>query len=208
MQTALPRHAAACAMPARARCSIAATAAARRSASWRWHRAAASGVQMISTVGAAASNGNSDAAGISPGCPSAAEVARTVADLCREGSLAALGPDGAPAVAPVGYSLDASGDPVLSLPGGWPVPAPGTSLSLLVQPPSHPARGLAAVALQGAATEGAEPGTLRLAVQSCVCYGGFGSVRPCAQRHVLCCAALSGCTCIAAAVFRLRPALT
>jgi len=86
-----------------------------------------------------------------PSCPSPAETARTIADLCQEGTLCTLSADGHPLAAPISYKLDDQGNPVLQVVSGSQEAiniARGSSCSLLVQPVSYPARGVASVALQ------------------------------------------------------------
>eukprot|EP00879_Flechtneria_rotunda_P007514 GHRR01007883.1.p1 GENE.GHRR01007883.1~~GHRR01007883.1.p1 ORF type:complete len:290 (+),score=95.71 GHRR01007883.1:162-1031(+) len=131
----------------------------------------------------ASNNGNGVAA-----CPKPAETARTVADLCQEGSLCTVSPEGYPMGAPVSYKLDKDGNPVLQILQGSPEAANierSSRCSLLVQPISYPARRVAAVALQGTAAtadsqEGAADGTtlLKLTVESCLYYGGLDNVPP------------------------------
>uniref|UniRef100_A0A383VSP0 DUF2470 domain-containing protein n=1 Tax=Tetradesmus obliquus TaxID=3088 RepID=A0A383VSP0_TETOB len=124
---------------------------------------------------------NSNGNGVT--CPTPAETARTVADLCTEGSLCTVTADGLPLAVPVAYSLDAAGNPVLQLVAGS---AEASALqasrrcSLLVQPASFPARSLGSVALQGAAAaadgqEGAPSGSclVTLAVDGATYYGGL-----------------------------------
>eukprot|EP00882_Tetradesmus_deserticola_P009223 GHRQ01009727.1.p1 GENE.GHRQ01009727.1~~GHRQ01009727.1.p1 ORF type:complete len:290 (+),score=132.30 GHRQ01009727.1:361-1230(+) len=117
-------------------------------------------------------------------CPTPAETARTLADLCTEGALSTVTAGGLPLAAPVTYRLDAAGNPVLQLVAGSAEAAALQSsarCSLLVQPPAYPARGLGSVALQGtaAAADSQEGGTangtslVKLAVDSCVYYGGL-----------------------------------
>jgi hypothetical protein len=93
-------------------------------------------------------NGNGTAL---PLCPSPAETARTIADLCQEGTLCTLSADGHPLASPISYKLDDQGNPVLQVVSGSQEAiniARGSSCSLLVQPVSYPARGVASVALQ------------------------------------------------------------
>ncbi|KAF8057861.1 CYP97C1 [Scenedesmus sp. PABB004] len=118
-----------------------------------------------------------------PTCPSPAETARTVADLCSEGALCTLTAEGHPVGAPVAYSLDAAGNPVMAIPAASPEAAglaAGARVSLLVTPTALPARRLASVALQGTAAraesqDGAPEGTelVVLQVESCRYYGGL-----------------------------------
>lgn len=114
------------------------------------------------------------------------QTARTVADLSTEGSLCTISAAGYPIGAPVSYRLDKDGNPVMAIVTGSPEAADlkrSSRVSLLVQPISQPARGVAAVALQGntaaADTQDDAPdGTqlIKLTVDSCVYYGGLDHV--------------------------------
>lgn len=106
------------------------------------------------------------AAPTSPATPSPAETARTIVEIGAEAVLCVLGRGGAPLGAPVAYELDAAGQPLLRLAPGSPEAAAlaaDARACLLVQPPAFPARGVAAVALQGtvapaAGEDGSEAG--------------------------------------------------
>lgn len=124
-------------------------------------------------------NGNSAAT-----CPTPAETARTIADISVEGTLCTLTADQQPLGTPVGYALDTEGTPIMSVAAAS---AEAANLnrsgrcSLLVQPISYPARGVASVALQGSAKEvegSSQEGivTFKLNVESCVYYGGLDHV--------------------------------
>lgn len=123
------------------------------------------------------------------------QTARTVADLCTEGSLCTLSADGLPIAAPVSYRLDKEGNPIVAIVAGSPEASNierSNRVSLLVQPISQPARGVAAVALQGstAAAESqaeAPEGTqlVKLTVDSCVYYGGLDHVSTHAQQQTV-----------------------
>lgn len=113
--------------------------------------------------------------------------------LCA-GSLCTVTTDGLPLAAPVTYRLDAAGNPVLQVVTGSAEAAAlqsSTRCSLLVQPAAFPARGLGSVALQGAAEaadsqEGAAAsGTslVKLAVDSCMYYGGLDHVSAVLPHH-------------------------
>ena len=114
------------------------------------------------------------------------QTARTVADLCTEGSLCTVSADGFPIGAPVSYRLDQDGNPVMAIVSGSPEAANlerSNRVSLLVQPITQPARGVAAVALQGSTAaadtqDDAPDGTqlVKLTVDSCVYYGGLDHV--------------------------------
>eukprot|EP00878_Enallax_costatus_P011016 GHUV01011506.1.p1 GENE.GHUV01011506.1~~GHUV01011506.1.p1 ORF type:complete len:257 (+),score=75.14 GHUV01011506.1:766-1536(+) len=111
------------------------------------------------------------------------QTARTVADLCTEGSLCTTSAEGFPVGAPVSYRLDQDGNPVMAIVSGSPEAANlerSDRVSLLVQPITQPARGVAAVALQGSTAaagsqDDAPDGTqlVKLTVDSCVYYGGL-----------------------------------
>lgn len=116
-------------------------------------------------------------------CPTSAETARTVADLCTEGSLCTVNAEGFPIGAPVSYRLDSDGNPIMAIVAGSPEAANlehSSKVSLLVQPINQPARGVAAVALQGSTAaaysqDDAPEGTqlVKLTVDSCIYYGGL-----------------------------------
>ncbi len=99
---------------------------------------------------AAAAPQNHPAAG---GKPSPAETARTVIDICREGTLSTLGADGAPLGTPVAFSLDKkTGQPLVELAREG-IEAQNLArdarCSLQVQPTLFPARAVASVTLVG-----------------------------------------------------------
>jgi putative heme iron utilization protein len=86
----------------------------------------------------------------------------------------------------VGYNLDKEGNPIIVVASESPEAANigrSSRCSLLVQPISYPARGVASVALQGSAAAEADQsaapdGTtlFKLEVDSCVYYGGLDQV--------------------------------
>lgn len=136
---------------------------------------------------AAGSNGSGSNGATAPACPTPAETARTIVDIVNEAALCSLSPDGTPLGAPVVYSLDSDGQPVIQVAGGSPAGANlarDARVSLLVQPTSFPARGVASVALQGTvapadADEGASGSgvaAFKLSVEQCVYYGGLDNV--------------------------------
>ena len=87
-----------------------------------------------------------------PYCPSPAETARTIVDLCCEASLATLSPEGIPIASPVQYSLDKEGQPLLQLaPGSMELfhLARSPQCSLLIYPTTYPTRAVASVTLVG-----------------------------------------------------------
>lgn len=133
------------------------------------------------------SNSNGNGASTSAACPSAAETARTVVDLCNEGTLSTRMPDGAPMGTAVAYRLDVDGFPIMQLaPGSLEAANLGAEArcSLLVQPITWPARRVGSVALSGSAkavapAEGEEEGGLlsyKLEVDSCCFTGGLSQV--------------------------------
>jgi hypothetical protein len=132
-----------------------------------------------------AKNGTSSNGSHAAACPTPAETARTIVDIVNEGSLCSLCADGSPLGAPVAYSLDSDGHPVISLGSASPEAANlarDARASLLVQPTAFPARGVASVALQGtvaphdAGEEGSGAVAYKLHVAQCVYYGGLDNV--------------------------------
>ena len=139
----------------------------------------------------AGANGNGKTAAA---CPTPAETARTVVDICSEASLCSLQADGAPLAAPVAYHLDPSdGQPIIHVAAASPEAsnlARDARVSLLVQPTAFPARGVASVALQGTVTphdsgdsgdsssgsssgSGSGAAAFKLHVDQCMYYGGL-----------------------------------
>lgn len=139
---------------------------------------------LVTRVRASSVNGNGK---VHAAYPTPAETARTVADLAQEGVLCTLTEASTPLGTPVGYSLDKEGNPLIVVASGSPEAANigrSSRCSLLVQPIGYPARGVASVALQGAAAaEGCDQSTApegttlyKLEVDSCVYYGGLDQV--------------------------------
>lgn len=142
----------------------------------------------------ASGNGNGSTNGHSAAFPTPAETARTIVDLCSEGTLSSITPSGLPIGTPVSYTLEKDGTPILHI-------APcvqdcsidaqqlgaSAKCSLLVQPTAHPARAVAAVALSGTAVEipGSEDGSMhyRLNIERATYYGGLDNVSIVAPCH-------------------------
>lgn len=149
---------------------------------------------LVARVRASSANGNGK---VHAACPTPAETARTVADLAQEGVLCTVTEASTPLGTPVGYSLDKEGNPLILVASGSPEAANigrSSRCSLLVQPIGYPARGVASVALQGAAAAegcdqlGAPEGTTlyKLEVDSCVYYGGLDQVGAAGSRVCEC----------------------
>lgn len=132
-------------------------------------------------------NGSSSNGAHSGTCPTPAETARTIVDIVNDASLCSVCADGSPLGAPVSYQLDKDGQPVIQVAAAS---LEGTNLqrdarvSLLVQPTTFPARGVASVALQGKVQEheveesSSSSGAVayKLHVDQCVYYGGLDNV--------------------------------
>ncbi len=114
--------------------------------------------------------------------PSPAETARTIIDICREGTLSTLGSDGSPIGTPVSFSLDKEGHPCVELhPGSLELLnlARDARCSLQVQPTQFPARAVASVTLLGRldAQGGPQQGEpARMQVERCLYFGGLDQV--------------------------------
>lgn len=110
-------------------------------------------------------------------CPSPSETARTVVDLSSEGTLSTVTSQGMPLGTPVAYTLDKDGQPVMHINAGSLQAAhlaADNRCSLLVQPITYPARGVASVALQGTAQQQeGQAGDYKLNVEQCVYFGGL-----------------------------------
>uniref|UniRef100_A0A7S0RU71 DUF2470 domain-containing protein n=1 Tax=Chlamydomonas leiostraca TaxID=1034604 RepID=A0A7S0RU71_9CHLO len=120
--------------------------------------------------GIAHSNGTSQA-------PSPAETARTVVEMCSEGTLCTLAADGTPLGTAVSFTLDKTGCPHVNLAaGGLELKnlAKEARCSLQIQPTTYPARAVASVTLvgklQGAGQQG---GAMPMEVEKCLYFGGL-----------------------------------
>lgn len=97
-------------------------------------------------------NGSAPSTASSTGLPTAAETARTIAEIVREGTLACLCPEGMPVGSPVSFMLDKQGATWVHLSASGPEMAflkANGSCSLAVQPAVLPARAVGAVTLVG-----------------------------------------------------------
>jgi hypothetical protein len=139
------------------------------------------------SVADSATNGASNNGSRQMTCPTPAETARTIVDIVNEAALCSLSADGTPLGAPVVYQLDKDGQPVIQLPRASPEAANlqrDARVSLLVQPTTFPARGVASVALQGSVqpheleddTSSSGAATFKLHVTQCMYYGGLDNV--------------------------------
>ena len=113
--------------------------------------------------------------------PKPAETARTIVDLCQEGTLSTLMGD-TPLGTAVAYKLNKEGHPVVVLPtGGVELQnlARNAKCSLQVQPTAFPARAVASVTLVGRlqpTPEQQELGTYTMDVEKCLYFGGLDQV--------------------------------
>lgn len=112
--------------------------------------------------------------------PSPAETARTVVELCSEGTLSTLAADGTPIGTAVSFRLDKSGCPHIVLPpGGMELKnlARETRCSLQIQPTLFPARALASVTLVGKLQADQASEVYPLEIEKCLYFGGLDQVR-------------------------------
>mmetsp|Transcript_22362 Transcript_22362/g.48873 ORF Transcript_22362/g.48873 Transcript_22362/m.48873 type:complete len:294 (-) Transcript_22362:94-975(-) len=115
----------------------------------RCFRSARPAIKPCVRVCASATNGNGKS---HASHPSAAETARTIVDIVSEGTLSTLNADGFPVGSPVSYTIDKSGQALVTLNKDtleMQNLASNSRCSLTVQPTSFPARAVASVTLMG-----------------------------------------------------------
>lgn len=125
---------------------------------------------------------SSAVAASTPVKPSPAETARTVVDICRQGTLCTLAADGTPIGTPVHFTLDKAGHPSVEV-GALEMQNLNINqrCSLQVQPSTYPARAVASVTLVGRMQLPESNGqqgshTLCLEVDKCLYFGGLDQV--------------------------------